>query len=45
MKCNKNNNDNINEIAKYLRMEKAGLPEGAIRNAMQRDGVDPTGFF
>ena len=25
---------------KYLKMRKMGLPDGAIRNAMQRDGVD-----
>lgn len=31
---------------KYYRMQKAGLPEGAILNAMKRDGVEPpSGFF
>ena len=30
---------------KYLRMKKAGLPEGAILNAMQRDSVDPAPFL
>mmetsp|Transcript_7402 Transcript_7402/g.9704 ORF Transcript_7402/g.9704 Transcript_7402/m.9704 type:complete len:351 (+) Transcript_7402:220-1272(+) len=34
------------KYAKYERMKKAGLPEGAIINAMNRDGVvPPTGFF
>lgn len=27
---------------KYFKMRKMGLPDGAIRNAMQRDGVDTT---
>jgi len=27
---------------KYLKMRKMGLPDGAIRNAMERDGVDPS---
>lgn len=27
---------------KYFKMFKMGLPDGAVRNAMQRDGVDPS---
>jgi len=27
---------------KYFRMIKTGLPPGAVRNAMQRDGLDPS---
>ena len=30
---------------KYTKMQKLGMPEGAIRQAMQRDGVDPGSFF
>jgi len=31
---------------KYQRMQEHGLPEGAVRNAMMRDGVEPpSGFF
>ena len=30
---------------KYAKMKKMGLPEGAIRQRMQRDGVDPAPFF
>ena len=36
------------KFAKYARMQKAGLPEGAIRNAMKRDDVstaDQNAFF
>lgn len=34
------------DYSKYRRMEKAGLPEGAIINAMNRDGVQiPADFF
>uniref|UniRef100_A0A7S4W5J3 FH2 domain-containing protein n=1 Tax=Ditylum brightwellii TaxID=49249 RepID=A0A7S4W5J3_9STRA len=28
--------------AKYFKMLKVGMPMGAVQNAMQRDGVDPT---
>ena len=28
-------------FAKYVRMQKMGLPQGAIRQAMERDGMDP----
>jgi Subunit CCDC53 of WASH complex len=27
-------------LGKYIKMKKMGLPDGAVRNAMQRDGVD-----
>ena len=33
------------EYEKYARMQKAGLPKGAILNAMKRDSVDPSPFF
>lgn len=36
------------KFAKYSRMQKAGLPEGAIRNAMKRDDIsaaDQNAFF
>jgi len=34
------------EYTKYAKMKKSGLPEGAVRQAMQRDGVEcPDGFF
>ena len=33
------------EYAKYEKMKKMRMPEGAIRQAMQRDGVDPEPFF
>ncbi|KAH9249677.1 hypothetical protein BASA81_012646 [Batrachochytrium salamandrivorans] len=34
------------EYAKYDRMKKSGLPSGAVRNAMERDGVAiPAGFL
>lgn len=34
------------EFAKYVKMKRAGLPDGAIVNAMNRDGVAvPRGFF
>ena len=29
------------KFEKYVRMLEKGLPEGAVRNAMQRDGLDP----
>jgi Subunit CCDC53 of WASH complex len=27
--------------SKYFKMKKMGLPLGAIKNAMERDGMDP----
>lgn len=34
------------KYTKYQKMKKSGLPEGAVRQAMQRDGVEcPDGFF
>jgi hypothetical protein len=33
------------ELSKYRQMLKVGLPEGAVRNAMNRDGVDPSLLF
>ena len=34
------------EYSKYVKMKRAGLPDGAIVNAMNRDGVPiPDGFF
>lgn len=30
---------------KYKKMQKAGLPQGAVENAMIRDGMDPCGLF
>ena len=30
------------EFAKYFKMLKMGLPVGAVKNALQRDGKDPT---
>ena len=33
------------KYAKYAKMRKMKMPEGAIRQAMQRDGVDPEPFF
>jgi len=32
-------------LAKYAAMQKAGLPQGAIENAMMRDGVHPAALF
>ena len=32
------------EHEKYARMYRAGLPRGALENAMKRDGVDSAGF-
>ncbi len=32
-------------FAKYVRMQKMGLPQGAIRQAMERDGIDPEELF
>lgn len=32
-------------LTKYKMMQKAGLPDGAVRQAMQRDGVDPSLLF
>ena len=32
-------------FAKYVRMQKMGLPQGAIRQAMERDGLDPEELF
>jgi hypothetical protein len=29
-------------LQKYFKMQKMGLPDGAIQNAMERDGVDPS---
>mmetsp|Transcript_6724 Transcript_6724/g.8790 ORF Transcript_6724/g.8790 Transcript_6724/m.8790 type:complete len:517 (-) Transcript_6724:1663-3213(-) len=29
---------------RFWKMKKAGLPDGAIEQAMERDGVDPAGF-
>ena len=33
------------KYAKYEKMRKMKMPEGVIRQAMQRDGVDPAPFF
>jgi hypothetical protein len=34
------------EFEKYVRMRRAGLPDGALRSAFQRDGIEPPpGFF
>ena len=33
------------KYAKYAKMKKCKMPEGAIRNAMMRDKVDPEPFF
>mmetsp|Transcript_5848 Transcript_5848/g.10219 ORF Transcript_5848/g.10219 Transcript_5848/m.10219 type:complete len:571 (+) Transcript_5848:197-1909(+) len=33
------------DMGKYKRMQKSGLPQGAIENAMQRDGIDPSSLF
>jgi hypothetical protein len=32
-------------LAKYYQMIKIGLPEGAVMNAIKRDGVDPSSIF
>ena len=33
------------QLSKYVKMLKTGLPEGAVRNAMMRDGVDAALLF
>ena len=33
---------NDDRFAKYLKMRNVGLPDGAIKNAMTRDGVEPS---
>ena len=30
------------DFAKYLKMLRMGLPTGAVKNALQRDGEDPS---
>lgn len=36
---------NSQKLEKYRRMMKAGLPQGAIENAMIRDGIHPVSMF
>ncbi|KAH9254873.1 hypothetical protein BASA81_007123 [Batrachochytrium salamandrivorans] len=33
------------KLEKYFKMKRAGLPEGAIENALRRDGMDPKLFY
>ena len=33
------------DLSKYEKMQKAGLPQGAIEHAMRKDGVDPKLLF
>jgi len=33
------------DMEKYKKMQKSGLPEGAVINCMERDGVDPDSLF
>ena len=40
-----NNSNSDPKYEKYKKMQTAGVPEGAIRLAMMRDGVDPKPFF
>ena len=40
--CDKPTMKNDSRFGKYYKMKSVGLPEGAIRNAMTRDGVDPS---
>jgi len=37
--------DKSTEYEKYSKMLKMGLPPGAVKNAMSRDGVDPSALF